>query len=232
MCIRDSVDAAKARRNALAVVVEREAAILAVQLGRDPGTGEGVHVPELGADLDTHVDAVAGVVDGAVRVGHGILGVGLAHLLAALVAAAGKNHAVEGAHVQQLAVVLDLHAQNRLGEGVLDEVLGGRIDPALEVVSFGKGLDVVEADGVPVLLLSVVGGVDRVGDVGAASVDGAVAPDGVLGHADAAVALLNVQMCIRDSVSPDCSPTNRPQAEPPVSCDPRPLNKIAEGMAI
>ena len=103
----------------------------------------GLHVPLSCADLDAHAHAVAVVVHAADGHGASDAQVVLKHLGVVLKAAAGKHDAVVGAHVERLAVALELHADDRLGLRVLNEVLGGRGAPHVDAVG---ALDDVLAD--------------------------------------------------------------------------------------
>ena len=95
----------------------------------DVGAREGAHVPQVGAHLDGHLHAVAGVVQGALGVGVGLLAEVLEHGRVVLEAAHRHDNAVHRMDVVALAVVLNHHADDRLGVAILDELDHRRIAP-------------------------------------------------------------------------------------------------------
>lgn len=126
------------------VVVADHAAVAGEhEAGGAPGLGvqavqvgsRGVaHVPELGANLGSQVDAVARVCHAALGVGVGKLQVVLDHLLVVLETARADDHAVEGAHPPALAGDLHLDTVHDLGLGILDQVLGRGLVPDVDGV--------------------------------------------------------------------------------------------------
>ena len=94
---------------------------------RHRGAGVVVHVPEIGADRHRHRDAVAFVVRraGSVAVGHARKVIA-DHLLIVFEAAAGQHHALAGLDSDRLFPALGPHAENFLGDVVLDQFSAGR----------------------------------------------------------------------------------------------------------
>ena len=88
-----------------------------------------VHVPQVGAGLEAHAHAVALVVDAPERGEARCAQVVLLHERIVLEAAAGEDHAVEGADEHRLALFLDLDADDRLGLRLLDQMDGRRLEP-------------------------------------------------------------------------------------------------------
>ncbi len=95
---------------------------------------EVAHVPQVGADLHGHPDAVAGVQRGGTGIQIGELRVVLDHDAVGLKAAAGQAHAALGLDGDALAVLLDPAADDRAGL-VGDELHAGAAQPHGEVLA-------------------------------------------------------------------------------------------------
>ena len=97
-------------------------------LQRHRRAGVVVHVPEVGADRHRHRDAVALVVGAARGVAVRHAGQVVAdHLLVVLEAAAGQHHPPARLDVNRFLAALGAHAEDFLGDVVLDQLPGRRL---------------------------------------------------------------------------------------------------------
>ena len=121
---------------------------------------EVAHVPQVGAHLHGHLDAVAGVQRGGAGIQVGELRVVLDHDAVGLKAAAGQAHAALGAHGHALAVLLHVAADDRAGL-VADELHAGAAQPHVEVLALALVDVLAQLVVVARVMLAAAKGVDQ-----------------------------------------------------------------------